>query len=571
VTASARAPVLGAVLALAIAVRLVNVWVALCWPLAEYQLVWQEGDMATSWTWSGKILAGDVLGRDTPHQYTAWMRDWAPLETWERWWGGRTIFHQAPLWAYALAGMRLVAGDRFVGVALCQAALGVLNVALVYLLAARLFGGAVPAIAAAGAAVYGPFLFHETVVLRDVLGVTVSLLLLWWLAGCDDERPRRWLVAGMLFALAVLARETTLVFAPFIALVIARRFGVRALGSAGLAFAAGVAVGLAPLVARNLVVGAPPLALSTRAIEAVIHGNAVDSSGVGLTIPAATRSILEQSDGRLGTAIRLTLATYHGDWLRLVGNELFKLRAILSGYEAMDNVNWYYFADRSPLLRWSLRFSPVFALAVVGLWLDRAQARRHRVLWYFLLANVAGLMYGTIVGRYRLPAVAVLLVYAAVAVAWITQRLAARRWRDAAVAAVAAVAIGLMSTMLLRSTERRERYRADEFYLAAEVHYRHGRVEQAFDELRTGLDTAYTGPDQPTLTPGYQNLALTLVRVAHERGRDADAVAVLDRAAREHPADPTLHHVLALLYRDALGRADEAEEHFARERALRPE
>jgi hypothetical protein len=232
VTASARAPLLGAVLALAIAVRLVNVWIASRSPLAEYQLVWQEGDMATSWTWSGKILAGDVLGRDTPHQYTAWMRDWAPLETWGRWWGGRTIFHQGPLYAYALAGMRLVAGDRFVGVALCQAALGVVNVALVFLLAARLFGGAVPAIAAAGAAVYGPFLFHETVVLRDVLGVTVSLLLLWWLARSDDERLLRWLVAGALFALAVLARETTSV-ALFVALLIVRRFWGLALGTPG--------------------------------------------------------------------------------------------------------------------------------------------------------------------------------------------------------------------------------------------------------------------------------------------------------------------------------------------------
>jgi hypothetical protein len=60
--------------------------------------------MAASWTWSGRILAGDVIGWDPPHQYTSWMRAWAPLETWHRWWGGRTVFHQAPLWAYTLAG-----------------------------------------------------------------------------------------------------------------------------------------------------------------------------------------------------------------------------------------------------------------------------------------------------------------------------------------------------------------------------------------------------------------------------------------------------------------------------------
>ena len=106
-TASARAPLLGAVLALAIAVRLVNVSIASHWPLAEYQHTWQESDMAASWAWSGRILAGDILGRDTPHQYTRWMQEWAPLETWERWWGGRTIFHQAPLWAYVLDQLSL--------------------------------------------------------------------------------------------------------------------------------------------------------------------------------------------------------------------------------------------------------------------------------------------------------------------------------------------------------------------------------------------------------------------------------------------------------------------------------
>src|SRR5207302_1007490 len=288
VTASRRrGRALVAVLALALAVRVLNLWLMSQLPVAEYQFHWAESDMAASWAWSGRIISGDILGRDTPHQYTSWMREWAPLETWERWWGGRTVFHQAPLYAYALAAMRLVAGDGFWGIGLCQAMLGVANVLLVYLLAARLFGGAVPVIAALGAALYGPFLLHATL---------------------------------------------------------------------ALAFVAGVSVGLAPLVARNLVVGAPPLSLSTRGIEAFVYGNAADSAVIGLTLPAASRSILEQADGRLATAIRLTLATYQGDWLRLVGNELFKLRAIFARYEPMDNVNWYYFADRSPLLRFSLHF-----------------------------------------------------------------------------------------------------------------------------------------------------------------------------------------------------------------------
>jgi len=565
-----RGRALVAVLALALAVRVLNLWLVSRLPVAEYQFHWAESDMAASWAWSGRIISGDILGRDTPHQYTSWMREWAPLETWERWWGGRTVFHQAPLYAYALAAMRLVAGDGFWGIGLCQAMLGVANVALVYLLAARLFGGAVPVIAALGAALYGPFLLHETLVLRDTLGVTLSLLLLWWLAGCDDARALPWLVAGWLFALALLAREATLVFGPFVALWIARRFGrhPRALATVALAFVAGVSVGLAPLVARNVVVGAPPLSLSTRGIEAFVYGNAADSAVIGLTLPAASRSILEQADGRLGTAIRLTLATYQGDWLRLVGNELFKLRAIFARYEPMDNVNWYYFADRSPLLRFSLHFESVLALGLVGLWLDRQRAVRHRLLRYFLLASVGALMYSTIVGRYRLPAVAVLLLYAGVTVEWTAREVAAGRWRRAAIAGLAAVGVAAASAHLLPSAERRQRYRADEFLLAAEVHYRHGRAERALEELRAGLDTAYGGPDQQTLPGGYPNLAVTFTRLAHELGRDADAAAALERVAASHPADGELERIIGFVYRDGLGRTEEAEKHFTRARTL---
>jgi len=565
-----RGRALVAVLALALAVRVLNLWLVSRLPVAEYQFHWAESDMAASWAWSGRIISGDILGRDTPHQYTSWMREWAPLETWERWWGGRTVFHQAPLYAYALAAMRLVAGDGFWGIGLCQAMLGVANVALVYLLAARLFGGAVPVIAALGAALYGPFLLHETLVLRDTLGVTVSLLLLWWLAGCDDARALPWLVAGWLFALALLAREATLVFGPFVALWIARRFGrhPRALATVALAFVAGVSVGLAPLVARNVVVGAPPLSLSTRGIEALVYGNAADSAVIGLTLPAASRSILEQADGRLGTAIRLTLATYQGDWLRLVGNELFKLRAIFARYEPMDNVNWYYFADRSPLLRFSLHFESVLALGLVGLWLDRQRAVRHRLLRYFLLASAGALMYSTIVGRYRLPAVAVLLLYAGVTVEWTAREVAAGRWRRAAIAGLAAVGVAAASAHLLPSAERRQRYRADEFLLAAEVHYRHGRAERALEELRAGLDTAYGGPDQQTLPGGYPNLAVTFTRLAHELGRDADAAAALERVAASHPADGELERIIGFVYRDGLGRTEEAEKHFTRARTL---
>src|SRR5262245_50854434 len=217
-----------AVLTLALAVRFVNVWYVAGLPVAVYQFTWAESDMGTNVTWSGHIMAGDLLGRDRVQPYMWWMRDIASLDTWERWWGGPAVFYQAPLYAYVLAGIRAVVGDEFWRIALAQALLGWLNVALVLLIARRFFPPPIPTIAGLGAALYGPFLLHETLLLRDILGVTVSLLLLWGLARCDDARPGRWFVAGLLLALAVLARELILLFVPFIAIWILQRKGRRA-------------------------------------------------------------------------------------------------------------------------------------------------------------------------------------------------------------------------------------------------------------------------------------------------------------------------------------------------------
>ena len=72
------------VLAVAFAARLANLSVMARLPVAEYQRSWAEGDMATAWAWSGRIVAGDLLGRDPVHQYASWMKEIAPVETWER-------------------------------------------------------------------------------------------------------------------------------------------------------------------------------------------------------------------------------------------------------------------------------------------------------------------------------------------------------------------------------------------------------------------------------------------------------------------------------------------------------
>lgn len=541
-----RRRVLLLVLVFAMAARLANLSVMLRLPVAEYQRTWGEGDMATAWEWSGRIVAGDRLGRDTPHQYTSWMQEIAPRETWERWWGGRGVFHQAPLYAYVLAAMRWVVGDGIWAIGLCHLGLGLVNVCLITLLADRMFGRLAALVAGLGAALYGPFMLFETFLLRDTLAVTTALLLLVMLTGADGARRWHWFAAGAFFALAVLARETTLLFAPFVVLWVVQRFGPRPAVCATVlpSFVVGALVVFLPLVARNLVVGVVPWALSTRGVEAFIAGHAAGGSPFGYALPPAFRSVLEASGGRLGPAIRLTLATYDGHWGQLLAHEVAKLGAVVSRYEAMDNVNWYYFADRSPMLAWSLRWNLVLAFGLVGLWTSERRGD-DRILAYFLLATLAGLMYATVIGRFRLVPAAVLLVYAGGAVAWMVRQVGARHWGAAACAGAAVVALIGLSAGVLAGVESRQRYRAAEFFMAAKYEYEHAERGAALDELRAGLATAYRGPEQRTVPVDYVQLLQPLVVVAYELGRDAEARAELERLAHDYPADPTLRGMLA--------------------------
>src|SRR5262245_20786358 len=70
-----------------------------------FPLVLDQSDMNTFWEWARTIVAGDWLGRDTYHPAFNWMKAIAPQDTWYRWWGGKAIFQQAPLYPYFVAGL----------------------------------------------------------------------------------------------------------------------------------------------------------------------------------------------------------------------------------------------------------------------------------------------------------------------------------------------------------------------------------------------------------------------------------------------------------------------------------
>jgi 4-amino-4-deoxy-L-arabinose transferase-like glycosyltransferase len=559
-----RSALLG-VLAFAAAIRLANLWSMSHLPVAEYQLHWPEGDMSFYYDWSGRILAGDWIGRDTPHPFTPWMAGIAPRETWERWWGGRQVFHNAPLYPYLLAGFRLALGDGFWGIAIGQLLVGLAGVALTFLLAARLFGGDAAIAAGLTAALFGPALLYESLALRDGLAATVSLGLLWALVRCRERDGPRWLVAGLLLALALMARENLLVFAPFVAgwAIWVHRGRRRAFPRNAAYLAAGVLLGFLPLVARNVALDVRPWALSPQGVQALALGHVADSGAAVTTITPNAASVLAAADGSVLEVVRQIWGTYAGDWRRLLAKEAERLAATISSFESADNVSWYYFRERSPVLRFTLPFEIVLALATVGLWLERRSLAAHAPLWLFALSCVLALMVTTVIGRYRMPLAAVLAVYAGAALAWTRRRAAERAWPRVAAVVVAVLAVVTGAHLVLPSGEVRDRYRSDEYSLAAATYLQRGDTEAALEELRDGLRAAAREPGRRVLSTGYVAIAQAYATEANRAGRAAEAAGELEIVSAELPDDVTVRKLLGLLYRDVLGRPADAERHLA--------
>jgi hypothetical protein len=347
-------------------------------------------------------------------------------------WLGEHTYYQEPLYPYALAALFATAraSVRAPSV-LVQAALGVATAGLVY--ASPRASSALAAGSSAGllAALYGPQVFHESLLLRDGAArvlrgdrdarvLTVAL-----------RRPgeRRWLfLAGLLFGGALLLKSSTLLFSAAAGILVARRLG------GGWVLAAGALVVLLPLVARNVAVGAPPWALGASGPHAFLYYNAADYEAFGgASTSAFAPRIMATTDGRWLPVVRETIATHRsvGRWLGLLAE---KLAASWHWLEVPDNASYYYWRLEAP---WAARLASEFwliaPLAVVGALVG---ARRDPAVVLIVLMIVTTLAANVLFytsSRLRLPVALAMTPLAGLGLVALVGAVVGGRWRRAAV------------------------------------------------------------------------------------------------------------------------------------------
>ncbi|HZE90021.1 MAG TPA: glycosyltransferase family 39 protein [Verrucomicrobiae bacterium] len=411
---------------------------------------WAESDMAFFKSWARGIAAGDFLSRDSGPPAHSWHDNFARRiheksgsaepygpevrrRIWNRWLGGAR-FYQDPLYPYALAASFAIFGDSTTPVLFVQALLGIGSAVLVWLLARRLFGDVAALASGLMAALFGPLLLHELLLLREsALTFTALATLLAGTVALGPTEKRIWpVVAGALTGVLVLIKSSALLlFAAFVLLLLHRLRATprEAVARAGLCLAAFAAI-LAPLAARNLAVGVPPLALPGEGPVTFINHNIAGYDPLGGdAADVRGADILDGAEGRFFPAAVATIRTHAsvGAWLRLVAG---KLAAFSRAWEVPNNESYDYYRLSLGPLAWPLVGFPLVApLAVVGISLSGFRSHAHALL----LAHLGAALFLTAVffhlSRYRVPVAMAMLPFAGGAVAAALDALRDRRWK----------------------------------------------------------------------------------------------------------------------------------------------
>jgi 4-amino-4-deoxy-L-arabinose transferase-like glycosyltransferase len=173
---------------------------------------------------------------------------------------GPTAF-RAPLFPLALAASYQLTGvqsasDRWLAGRLLEAALGAVAVALICLIALRLWGRPTALVAGAIAAIYPPLVLVGSSLMSESLYIPLGLAAVLAALHARDSRPQLWwaVLAGILVGLAALTRATELaLLLPVVVLVWSRRpwRALRAVRAPVVVLAATLLT-LVPWMVRNL-------------------------------------------------------------------------------------------------------------------------------------------------------------------------------------------------------------------------------------------------------------------------------------------------------------------------------
>lgn len=366
---------------------------------------------------------------DTPIVDSAAYDEWAVKIARENFWGDRA-FYQDPLYPYGLGIFYKVFGRDFLWVRIAQALVGTLGLWMLFEAVRRFLGFRTAITALVLASFYKTFIFYDSAILKEFLGaVAIEAALLM---GSLDKKWK-WIAFGAALGIGTLVRGNLLLLAVAAAGLLAIR---RDWKSAGLVIA-GAVICIAPATIRNAVVAHDFVLTTSQFGPNLYTGNNPENTSGRYRPPSflvagapeyeepGFRAEAERIAGHPMKASQID-AYWRGRAISYIGSNVGtflgvtvkRLLMLVNGFEVPDNYNIPFMARFSWVLRVPLFTFGWFVapLAAAGLYLSWPERGKFAMLYVLLGAYYVSILFFFVFGRYRLPAVPILIVFAAHAV-----------------------------------------------------------------------------------------------------------------------------------------------------------
>jgi tetratricopeptide (TPR) repeat protein len=362
---------------------------------------------------------------------------------------GKNIFYQDPLYPYFLALLFTVFGKSFLMVRLCQVALGVMSVAVVFWTARKLMGDLPGLLAAAIIALYGAMYFFELQLEKGVLIIFLSAISCA-LGVAAADRPRSWwrfIAVGLSLGLLTLLRGNFIPMIPFIvawaAAIPWKSPPAQRLIRAGL-LGAGVALVIIPISLRNYAVGGEFVMTTSQGGANFYIGNNELANGRYVTLPFVRanpqfeagdfKAEAEKRAGRPLKPAEVSSFWFNESmkWIEANPKKAFllllhKARLMIHEHEIPDNHSYYLTRDVFVSALWLpfLRLGLLWGPAVIGIIVLARKDERSIYPALFAVLYAGSIIPFFIVDRYRLPVLPSLAVFSSAFYFWLRER-----WRE---------------------------------------------------------------------------------------------------------------------------------------------
>jgi tetratricopeptide (TPR) repeat protein/4-amino-4-deoxy-L-arabinose transferase-like glycosyltransferase len=377
---------------------------------------------------------------------------------------GDKIFFTEPFYAYGLAIFLKIFGESFFSSAVLgvQFVLGAFFPVLLFLLGKRLLTKNIGMVAGLLAALYGPFVFYEGLLLKTSLEVYSLPLFLFMLFGVL-EKPRLWhfFLLGIFLGCIGLIKGNTIIFVPIVWALIFLFHRGRAQREKivfSVCFVAGVLLCILPITVRNYIVG-HDIVPTNYSIGLVLyqgnwwggdgstarvpdflrpHPRYEESDAVGMAEAYEERALFPSEVSRFWMRKSLSeIIASPGHFLSTLGH---KVLLLINYREYSDNYSYAFYRSQIPFL-WVLPgyflvivlgitglavlFSRTFERVLIGEKNTAALIRFRRARLMLMLcfgAYVAVLLMTTINSRYRMPLIPFLILFSASGLSFLWER-----------------------------------------------------------------------------------------------------------------------------------------------------